>query len=62
METDFLKEGLNMNISERITQQQFKEILLYIHRRGHESKNVEVNHLIEEIKQYLISIMYTSKK
>ena len=61
METDFLKEGLNMNISERITQQQFKEILMYIYRRGQESKNVEVNHLVEEIKQYLISIMYTSK-
>ena len=59
MEIDFLKEGLNMNISERITQQQFKEILLYIYRRGEETKNVEVNHLIEEIKHYLISIMYT---
>ncbi|WP_242219253.1 hypothetical protein [Bacillus cereus group sp. BfR-BA-01380] len=50
-----------MNISERLTQQQFKEILMYIYKRGQESKNVEVERLIEEIKQYLISIMYTSK-
>lgn len=50
-----------MNISERITQQQFKELLMYIYMKGQEPKNVEVNRLIEEIKHYLISIMYTSK-
>ncbi len=61
METDLSKEGLNMNISERITEQQFKEILMYIYMKGEESNNVEVKRLIEEIKQYLISIMNTSK-
>ncbi|ENQ3106089.1 hypothetical protein SAMN04488168_11436 [Bacillus sp. 491mf] len=50
-----------MNISERITEQQFKEILMYIYMKGEESNNVEVKRLIEEIKQYLISIMNTSK-
>ncbi len=47
-----------MNISEKLTQQQFQEILMHIYKRGQESKNVEVKCLIEEIKQQLISIMH----
>ncbi|MEH7016224.1 MULTISPECIES: hypothetical protein [Bacillus] len=51
-----------MNISEKLTQQQFEEILMYIYKRGQESKNVEAKYLIEEIKQQLISITHTSKE
>lgn len=51
-----------MKISETLTEQQFKEILMYIYKRGQESKNVEVKYLIEEIKQQLFSIMHISKE
>ncbi|MFD0771229.1 hypothetical protein ACFQZ1_21015 [Bacillus sp. CGMCC 1.60114] len=51
-----------MKLSEKLTEQQFKEILMYIYKRGQESKNVEVKYLIEEIKQQLFSIMHTSKE
>ncbi|MGG0237750.1 hypothetical protein [Bacillus rhizoplanae] len=50
-----------MNISGKLTQQQLQEILMQIYKRGQESKNVEVKHLIEEIKEQLISIIHTSK-
>ncbi len=50
-----------MNISEKLTEQQLREILMHIYIRGQESKSVEVKYLIEEIKQQLISIMHTSK-
>ncbi|MGG0275870.1 hypothetical protein [Bacillus rhizoplanae] len=51
-----------MNISGKLTQQQLQEILMQIYKRGQESKNLEVKHLIEEIKEQLISIMHTSKE
>lgn len=53
--------GVNINIAEKLTQQQFQEILMHVYIRGQESKNVKVKYLVEEIKQKLISAMYTSK-
>lgn len=46
-----------MNIAEKLTQQDFREILLKVYQKGEESKNMEAIDLIEEIKQQIISVV-----
>lgn len=45
-----------MNIAEKLTQQDFQELLIKIYKKGQESKDIEVVDLIEEIKQHIISV------
>ncbi|MDQ0242569.1 ribulose bisphosphate carboxylase small subunit [Bacillus fengqiuensis] len=51
-----------MNISDKLTQQQFQEILFNIYKKGQESEKMEAAELINEIKrQIMSSIMHRPK-
>lgn len=44
-----------MNISQKLTQQQLQEILENIYKKGHESKEIRVKDIIEELKRQILS-------
>jgi hypothetical protein len=45
-----------MEISEKLTQQKFQEILVDTYLKGIENKSVKVVELIEEIKQQILEV------
>jgi hypothetical protein len=49
-----------MNISECITQKQFKEILINAYQKGQESDYMEAKDLINKIKEEIIAVMASS--
>lgn len=50
-----------MNISDKLTQQQFQEILLNIYKKGQESERIKAIDLVNEIKQQIMFVMNSSK-
>jgi hypothetical protein len=51
-----------MNISEHITQQQFKEILINAYHKGQESEFMEAKDLIKKIKEEIITVISSSNR
>jgi hypothetical protein len=51
-----------MNISELITQQQFKEILINAYQKGQESEYLEAKDLINKIKEEFITIISSADR
>jgi hypothetical protein len=51
-----------MKISEHITQQQFKEILINAYQKGQESEYMEARDLIKKIKEEIITIISSSDR
>jgi hypothetical protein len=51
-----------MNISDKLTQQQFEEILFNIYKTGQESKEMGTAELINEIKRQIMSSMMHKPK
>lgn len=51
-----------MDISKKITKNQFKEILLYALEKGEGAENLEVNDLINDIKHLIISTINSSNR
>lgn len=51
-----------MNISEKLTQQQFQDILINIYKKGQESEGLEATELINDIKQQMMFVMNRSKQ
>ncbi|MGX2961374.1 hypothetical protein JNUCC23_19270 [Peribacillus sp. JNUCC 23] len=51
-----------MNISEKLTQQQFQDILINIYKKGQESERLEATELINDIKQQMMFVMNRSKQ
>lgn len=55
------RNGKNMNNSNEIQQQKFKEILFNAYKLGNEVENINLTILIEEIQQQLITVMIKNK-
>jgi hypothetical protein len=51
-----------MNISEHITQEQFKEIVLNVYQKGQESEFMEVKDFINKIKEEIIAVISSSNR
>lgn len=50
-----------MNISEKISQSDFQELLIKIYQKENELKEVEIRNVIEEIKQNILLICNSNK-
>ncbi|KMY51881.1 hypothetical protein [Peribacillus loiseleuriae] len=50
------------NISEKLTQQQFQDILINIYKKSQESERLEVTELINDIKQQMMFVMNRPKQ
>lgn len=46
-----------MNIFEKLTQQKLQNILMDIMEKGNDSKDLNVNEIVDEIKQRLLTAM-----
>jgi hypothetical protein len=58
----FLFKGdLNMNISDKLTQQKLLEILVSSYIKGQENKNIQTIEILEDMKQKFLSIMNTNR-
>lgn len=55
------KEVYSVNISDHITQQQFKEIMVSACQKGKESENMEAKDLINMIKEQIINVISSSR-
>ncbi|MEX2461029.1 MAG: hypothetical protein WD469_06960 [Paenibacillaceae bacterium] len=51
-----------MNISELITQQQFKEILINACQKGQESEYMEARDLIKKIKEDIMNVISSANR
>lgn len=50
-----------MGIQEKLSQEQFKEILMDVYIKGQEAKSIEMNEIISEIKKQLMNIVEKPK-
>jgi hypothetical protein len=58
----FLFKGdLNMNISDKLTQQKLLEILVSSYIKGQENKNIQTIDVLEDMKQKFLSIINTNR-
>jgi hypothetical protein len=58
----FLFKGdLNMNISDKLTQQKLLEILVSSYIKGQENKNIQTIEILEDMKQKFLSIINTNR-
>jgi hypothetical protein len=55
------KGDLNMNISDKLTQQKLLEILVSSYIKGQEDENIQTIELLEDMKQKFISIINTNR-
>ncbi|MCM3115095.1 hypothetical protein M3610_07315 [Neobacillus sp. MER 74] len=45
-----------MNLSEKITQSELQEILVYAYIKGMENKNLKIEEMVEDIKRQLLAV------
>ncbi|MBT2758414.1 hypothetical protein J7E71_21320 [Mesobacillus foraminis] len=50
-----------MNLQKKFSEEQFKELLIDIYIKGQEAKSIEMNEMMNEIKQKLMNVIEKPK-